>query len=47
MMAATPVFQKHRSAQIGLHSVRINDQWRVTFHWTAAGPTDVDILDYH
>lgn len=31
----------------GRHSIRINDQWRVVFRWTAAGPTDVDILDYH
>jgi len=31
----------------GLHSLRINDQWRVVFRWTPAGPTDVDICDYH
>ena len=31
----------------GLHSIRINDQWRIVFRWTAAGPTDIDILDYH
>jgi toxin HigB-1 len=31
----------------GLHSIRINDQWRVVFRWTAAGPTEVDIKDYH
>lgn len=31
----------------GLHSIRVNDQWRVVFRWTAAGPADVDIHDYH
>lgn len=31
----------------GLHSVRINDQWRVVFRWTASGPVDVDVRDYH
>ena len=31
----------------GLHSIRINDQWRVLFRWTPAGPSDVDIRDYH
>lgn len=29
------------------HSIRINDQWRVVFRWTASGPVDVDIRDYH
>lgn len=31
----------------GQHSIRINDQWRVCFVWTAAGPQDVEIVDYH
>lgn len=31
----------------GLHSVRINDQWRIIFRWTTDGPDDVDIRDYH
>jgi proteic killer suppression protein len=31
----------------GQHSIRINDQWRVCFRWTAQGPTEVEIVDYH
>lgn len=31
----------------GKHSIRINDQWRVVFRWTEAGPEDVEIIDYH
>ena len=31
----------------GQHSIRINDQWRICFVWTAAGPKDVEIVDYH
>ena len=31
----------------GFHSIRINDQWRVVFRWTPAGPVEVDIRDYH
>ena len=31
----------------GQHSIRINDQWRICFRWTAAGPEDVEIADYH
>ncbi|MHB1373206.1 MAG: type II toxin-antitoxin system RelE/ParE family toxin [Thauera sp.] len=31
----------------GQHSIRINDQWRVCFRWTADGAEDVEIVDYH
>lgn len=31
----------------GQHSIRINDQWRICFVWTDAGPTEVEIVDYH
>jgi proteic killer suppression protein len=31
----------------GQWSVRINEQWRVCFVWTDAGPDEVGIVDYH
>lgn len=31
----------------GQHSIRVNDQWRICFRWTKAGPEDVSITDYH
>ena len=31
----------------GKHSIRINDQWRIVFRWTKAGPEEVEIVDYH
>lgn len=31
----------------GQHSIRINDQWRLCFHWTDKGPQNVMICDYH
>jgi proteic killer suppression protein len=31
----------------GKHSIRINDQWRIVFRWTDAGPEEVEIVDYH
>ena len=30
----------------GLHSIRINDQWRLVFRWED-GARDVRIVDYH
>lgn len=32
---------------VSLHSIRINDQWRIVFRWTANGPAEVRICDYH
>jgi proteic killer suppression protein len=31
----------------GQHSIRVNDQWRVVFRWTEAGPAEVRLTDYH
>jgi proteic killer suppression protein len=30
----------------GRHSIRINDQWRITFRWHD-GAHEVQIVDYH
>ena len=32
---------------VGWQSIRINDQWRIVFQWTEAGPAEVQIRDYH
>ena len=39
--------EKLKGDRRGQHSVRINDQYRVCFRWTAAGVEDVEIVDYH
>lgn len=31
----------------GLHSIRINDQWRVCFEWRDGDAHEVEIVDYH
>ena len=36
-----------KGERAGQFSIRINDQYRVCFVWTAAGPKDVEIVDYH
>ena len=36
-----------RGARAGQHSIRVNNQFRVCFRWTPAGPEDVEIVDYH
>ena len=36
-----------KGARRGQFSIRINDQWRICFRWTASGPDGVEIVDYH
>jgi len=31
----------------GYYSIRVNDQWRIVFGRTDAGPDDVRVCDYH
>ena len=31
----------------GQMSLRINDQWRICFHWADGDAIDVEIVDYH
>ena len=31
----------------GQHSIRINDQFRICFVWSAQGAMNVEIVDYH
>ncbi len=31
----------------GQYAIRINDQWRICFRWTEAGPANLEITDYH
>jgi proteic killer suppression protein len=31
----------------GLHSVRINQQWRLVFRWSEGEASEVRIVDYH
>lgn len=31
----------------GLHSIRVNDQWRICFRWSEGDAYDVEMVDYH
>ena len=31
----------------GQHGVRINDQWRICFHWDGKDAHEVELVDYH
>ena len=35
-----------KGGRAGLHSVRVNDQWRICFRWES-GAHEVEIVDYH
>lgn len=39
--------EKLRGDRAGQHRIRINDQWRICFHWDAGDAYDVEISDYH
>lgn len=39
--------EKLRGDRANTYSIRVNDQWRICFRWTSAGPEDVEIVDYH
>lgn len=36
-----------RGNRAGQYSIRVNDQYRICFRWSPAGPEDVEIVDYH
>ena len=36
-----------RGDYAGLHSIRINDQWRIVFRWESGDAHEVQIIDYH
>ena len=39
--------QMLRGGQAGRHSIRINDQYRVTFRWEQGHAYEVRVEDYH
>jgi len=39
--------ERLRGDQVGRYSIRINDQYRVTFRWEQADAFEVKVEDYH
>jgi toxin HigB-1 len=39
--------EKLAGDRAGQYSIRVNQQWRICFRWTDAGPEDIEITDYH
>jgi toxin HigB-1 len=39
--------EKLKGDRVGQYSIRVNDQYRICFKWSATGPRDVEIVDYH
>jgi proteic killer suppression protein len=40
-------FEELKGERKGTYSLRVNDQWRITFTWVDGGPDNVCIEDYH
>lgn len=36
-----------KGSRAGQHSIRINEKYRVCFHWADGGANNVEIVDYH
>lgn len=36
-----------RGDRHGQYSIRVNERFRVCFVWTANGPAEVEVVDYH
>ena len=39
--------ERLRGDRQGQYAIRVNDQFRVCFHWEAGDAHDVEITDYH
>jgi toxin HigB-1 len=39
--------EKLSGNRTGQYSVRVNDQWRACFTWSASGAANVELVDYH
>ncbi len=39
--------EKLKGEKKELYSIRVNDQWRITFKWIDGHSCDVEIVDYH
>lgn len=39
--------EKLSGDRAGQYSVRVNDQWRICFTWSAGGASNVEFVDYH
>ena len=39
--------EKLRGNRAGQHSIRVNEQWRLCFHWKDGNAYEVEIVDYH
>ncbi len=40
-------FEELKGDRKGTYSIRVNDQWRITFRWDDGSAIDVRIEDYH
>lgn len=36
-----------RGDRRGQHSIRVNRQWRLVFHWRDGAAYDIELVDYH
>lgn len=39
--------EKLKGDRAGSYSIRVDQQWRICFRWSPAGPEEIELVDYH
>jgi proteic killer suppression protein len=47
MAAPSNKLEKLKGERNGSYSIKVNDQWRICFKWTAGNASEVKLKDYH
>lgn len=47
MIPPSNMLEKLKGNLKDFHSVRVNDKWRIIFHWNNGNAENVELIDYH
>ena len=47
MIPPSNKLEKLKGSLKDFYSIRVNDQWRIIFHWANGNASNVELIDYH